>query len=208
MSLFARSDCGRNTGVTWARSTTSARTSSAKGACATSGGIQALKNFNNSEEWLNSIYADPQYISTLDTVEPVAHHVRVDYEIWGCPISRQQLLTAIGSLLNGVTPKHSTEKVCMECKRNQTVCQMVVNQTPCLGPVTRAGCGAICPEYGRHCYSCYGPAVDSNTTALSNRLLGLGYTKEEIVKKYSLIHSNSAINRQAVTHLAESKDNG
>lgn len=165
------------------------------GACATSGGIQALRNINNAQNWVEAIYAKPEYIDSLSKVTPIAEHVKVDFEIWGCPVSSRQLLTAVRSLLSGVTPTDNPEKVCMECKRKQTVCTLVSKGEACLGPVTKAGCGAICPSFGRDCYACYGPAIDTNTPALANRLSGLGLSPAEISRRFQLFNNNAPVFR-------------
>jgi coenzyme F420-reducing hydrogenase gamma subunit len=137
------------------------------GACATAGGIQALRNFKHIEEFISTVYAQPQYIDTLETSTPISHHVHVDYELHGCPINKSQLLEVISAHLNGRRPIISSESVCMECKRRGAVCIMVAHGTPCLGPVTHAGCAAICPAYNRGCYGCFGPKETPNTASLS-----------------------------------------
>ena len=178
------------------------------GACATSGGIQALRNMANHEEWLASVYAEPETISSLDSVRAVKELVRVDFEIWGCPISSAQLKAVISSLLNGVSPKSSSEKLCMECKRTQTVCKMVVNQEPCLGPVTHAGCGAICPSFGRACYACYGPASDNSSKVLAQRFLGLGLLPEAVARHFMLFHNHAtAFKRIGIEMTQQGKTN-
>lgn len=161
------------------------------GACATSGGIQALRNLHNVKEWIQSVYAKPEYIDSLTNVTPIAAHVTVDFEIWGCPISSEQLVAVIRSLLSGVMPTESSEKVCMECKRAQNICTLVTQKQPCLGPVTKAGCGAICPRFGRDCYACYGPARDGNTDALARCLHGLGLQDEEIVRRFRMFNNQA-----------------
>lgn len=144
------------------------------GACATAGGIQALRNFADVQEYAAIVYARPDYIRTLATSTAIAEHVRVDFELRGCPISKGQLLEVISAFLSGrrpVTPPHS---VCIECKLKGTVCVMVAQGTPCLGPVTHAGCGALCPSYDRGCYGCYGPMETPNAPSLSRQLRDLG----------------------------------
>ena len=133
------------------------------GACATAGGIQALRNFADVEEFTRAVYAHPDYISTLDTSTPIGDHVRVDFELRGCPIDKAQLLEVISAFLAGRRPAIPAHSVCMECKRRGTVCVMVAKGTPCLGPVTHAGCGALCPAYARGCYGCFGPMETPNT---------------------------------------------
>jgi len=141
------------------------------GACATSGGVQALRNFADRDEFMRAVYARPEYIETLATSTPVAAHVKVDFELRGCPIDKYQLLEVIASLLAGHRPRTSTESVCQACKRRGTVCVVVAQDLACLGPVTQSGCGAICPTYNRGCYGCFGPTVQPNTTATSGQLL-------------------------------------
>ena len=128
------------------------------GACATSGGIQALRNFANVDEWIPVVYASPEHISTLATSTAIADHVPVDFELRGCPISKHQLLEVLSAFLGGRRPHIRNHSVCVECKRRGNVCVTVAHGTPCLGPVTQAGCGALCPGFDRGCYGCFGPA--------------------------------------------------
>ena len=146
------------------------------GACATAGGIQALKNFSDVDEFVSAVYATPAYISTLETSTPISAHVAVDFELHGCPINKAQLLEVLTAFLHGRRPQISSASVCQECKRRGNVCVMVAHGTPCLGPVTHAGCGALCPAYDRGCYGCFGPMETPNTVSLTKqlRVLGLG----------------------------------
>ncbi len=128
------------------------------GACATSGGIQALKNWADLDAFTAAVYPRPEHIQTLSTSTPISEHVDVDFELWGCPIDKQQVLGVLTDLLAGVQPRLPTHSVCLECKRQGHVCVLVSRGIPCLGPVTRTGCGAICPGMGRDCYGCFGPA--------------------------------------------------
>ena len=160
------------------------------GACATAGGLQALRNMHNAGEWIEGVYAQPQYIELLADSTPVREHVKVDLELWGCPVNTRQVLTAVRALLFGVPPVEEADKVCLECKRSQTVCVLVTKGEPCLGPVTRTGCGALCPRVGRDCYACYGPAEASNTASLANRFEGLGLQPEAIARRFLFINSH------------------
>jgi len=169
------------------------------GACATSGGIQALRNMANTNEWIAGIYANPSLIDSLDNSTAIKNHVKVDMELWGCPINKHQIVNAIRALLFGVLPKVDNDKVCMECKRQQTVCVMVSKNEPCMGPVTRTGCGALCPHVGRDCYGCYGPAENTNTPAMANRLQGLGLLDEEVAQRFLFINNNAeAFNKEGI----------
>ena len=144
------------------------------GACATAGGVQALRNFADVDDFLSIVYASPEYVSTLATSTPISAHVAVDFELHGCPIDKRQLLEVITAFLHGRRPNIASSSVCMECKRRGNVCVMVAHGTPCLGPVTHAGCGALCPSYNRGCYGCFGPMESPNTRALTKQLRVLG----------------------------------
>lgn len=154
------------------------------GACATAGGIQALRNFQDVSEFVSIVYATPAYITTLDRSTPIADHVHVDFELRGCPINKHQLVEVISAFLHGRKPNTPAHSVCIECKQRGTICVMVTHQTPCLGPVTHAGCGALCPSYNRGCYGCYGPQEMPNTNALSAWWQQLGVTSPEIVRTF------------------------
>lgn len=151
------------------------------GACATAGGIQALRNFKDVKEFISIVYARPDYISTLDRSTPIAEHVKVDFELRGCPINKHQLVEVLSAFLHGRRPNTPAHSVCVECKLRGNVCVMVAHGTPCLGPVTHAGCGAICPAYQRGCYGCFGPMETPNTASLSAWVPRLGMTEENIV---------------------------
>ena len=151
------------------------------GACATSGGVQALRNFADVEEFTRLVYATPDFISTLEYSTPISAHVPVDFELQGCPINKEQLLEVLNAYLNGRRPRIRAHSVCIECKRRGNVCVMVAHGTPCLGPVTHAGCGAICPSYDRGCYGCYGPMESPNTLSL-NAWSGIG--DRDLVRVY------------------------
>jgi sulfhydrogenase subunit delta len=167
------------------------------GACATSGGIQALRNFADVEEFTSVVYASPQYIDTLRTSTAIGDHVRVDFELRGCPVDRGQLLDVIGAFLHGRKPNVRGHSVCIECKRAGITCVMVAPRagesrgTPCLGPVTQAGCGALCPSIGRGCYGCFGPMEAPNTAALSARWQELGVDGPGLVRAFRAYTANA-----------------
>ena len=161
------------------------------GACATAGGIQALKNFADVAAYTSIVYAHPEYIRTLATSTPIGDHVRVDFELRGCPISKQQLVEVFSAFLarrKPVTPPHST---CIECKLKGNVCVMVAHGTPCLGPVTHAGCGALCPSFNRGCYGCFGPAETPNAPSLSRQLKTLGMDEVTLQRVYGTFNVNA-----------------
>jgi sulfhydrogenase subunit delta len=152
------------------------------GACATAGGIQALKNWADSTEFMQAVYAQPQYIRSLATSTAIADHVKVDFELHGCPINKNQLREVLVSLLHGRRPRTPAHSVCLDCKRRGTVCIMVAQGVPCLGPVTHSGCGALCPAYDRGCYGCFGPCEQPNLVSLTGQFEADGVASAAIVR--------------------------
>ena len=138
----------------------------ALGTCATSGGVQALRNFADHKVYASKVYEHPEFLHYLPTSTPIAEHVAVDLELWGCPVNKRQVLEIITALLNNRRPNLPQYSVCLECKRSGTVCVLVDKGVPCMGPATQAGCGAICPSNGRGCYGCFGPAKSTNVDSL------------------------------------------
>lgn len=154
------------------------------GACATAGGIQALRNFADVEQFTRMVYPNPQYISTLNKSTPISDHIKVDFELRGCPINKYQLLEVINAFLNNRQPLIPAYSVCMECKQAGTPCLMVSRGAACLGPVTQAGCGAICPAHQRGCFGCYGPKETANPFALAEYFKGGGISEEKLVRLF------------------------
>lgn len=140
------------------------------GACGTSGGIQALRNAADVAEYASAVYASPQYLSTLKESTPIRDHVKVDYELRGCPVDRRQLLEVITAYLAGRAPAIPDRSVCYECKARGAVCVTVAHGTPCLGPITHAGCGALCPFFARGCFGCFGATRQARTGAMARLL--------------------------------------
>jgi sulfhydrogenase subunit delta len=168
------------------------------GACATAGGVQALRNFRDVEQFKRAVYARPEFIDTLATSTAIAHHVKVDVELRGCPIDKKQLLEVLTALLAGRPPKLPRHSVCMDCKRSGITCVMVAHGEPCLGPVTATGCGALCPTYGRGCFGCFGPTHQPQTVALRPALAHAGATDAQVERLYSTF--NVAAPAFAVEH--------
>ena len=168
------------------------------GACATSGGIQALRNFADVEEFTRIVYASPQYISTLATSTPISAHVSVDFELRGCPIDKRQLLEVVTAFLHGRRPGIPATSVCTECKRRGVVCVMVAHGTPCLGPVTQAGCNALCPSYDRGCFGCFGPMESPNTSALVPLLRRLGRSDKDVARLFRTFNAGAEPFQKAV----------
>ena len=154
------------------------------GACATAGGIQALRNFADVEEYITLVYPSPQYISTLKKSTPINEHIKVDFELRGCPINKYELLEVFNALLNNRKPNISEHSVCMSCKLRGNACVLVAHGEPCLGPVTHDGCNAICPSYNRGCFGCYGPKESPNPPALAEWFAQMGLSNDEIMRRF------------------------
>ncbi|ANW65063.1 oxidoreductase [Mycobacterium sp. djl-10] len=150
------------------------------GACATAGGIQALRNSADLADYASTVYASPGYIHSLASSAPASAYVEVDHELRGCPIDRGQLIDTLAALLIGRRPRIPTASVCTECKRRGVTCLTVAEDIACLGPVTQAGCGALCPAHHRGCYGCFGPASTPNMPAFIPLLRRDGLSDEAI----------------------------
>lgn len=139
------------------------------GACATVGGIQALRNAVKVDELAAMAYPHPEYLEVLEHSTGIADNVEVDLEVPGCPVDGRGLVGILVAVLAGRRPDLPSHSVCVECKRQGHTCVVVARGEPCLGPVTRAGCGAICPGYHRGCYGCFGPAATVNAASLASQ---------------------------------------
>ncbi|MEN8179509.1 MAG: sulfhydrogenase subunit delta [Pseudomonadota bacterium] len=176
------------------------------GACANTGGLQALANFSDRDAWMSQIYARPDTIDSLQTSTPISAHIKVDLEIPGCPVNSRQVLKALRDLLSGIVPSSEKQPLCLECKRKGIVCTLVTKGEPCMGPVTIAGCGALCPSLGRACYSCYGPSTQVNDKSLSDRFVSLGLDREAAARRFHFITSTAPAFKQAGERLKSEKE--
>jgi coenzyme F420-reducing hydrogenase gamma subunit len=152
------------------------------GACATAGGIQALRNLADVAEFARAVYPHPEYLATLGTSTPIADLVPVDYELHGCPLDKRQLLEVVLAFAAGRRPQIAQESVCMECKARGNVCVLVAHGEPCLGPITQAGCGALCPAYNRGCYGCFGVKEQAQVEPLAGWLHARGLSRDEVAR--------------------------
>jgi len=138
------------------------------GACATAGGIQALRTASEHEAFRAAVYPSPAFVDSLAVASPISSHVTVDFELRGCPIDGHQLIELLTAVATGRRPQLPDQAVCLECKRRGYECVVVTRGEPCLGPVTQTGCGAICPGMGRGCYGCFGPREGANVDSLAS----------------------------------------
>ena len=171
------------------------------GACASYGGIQALRNWADHDAFRSGVYAHPEYVESLATATPISEHVAVDAELHGCPINAAQLRELLAALAVGRRPQIRQEAVCLDCKRHGTVCVWVASRIPCLGPVTQAGCGALCPAYSRGCYGCFGPREQANAASLSRAFLWSGREKREVGRLFAGFTAYAEPFRSVVTDL-------
>jgi sulfhydrogenase subunit delta len=173
------------------------------GTCATAGGIQALRNVADADEYANIVYPNPEYLSYLKTASPISDYVDVDMELWGCPVDKKQLLEVIVALLQNRRPVLLQSSVCMECKQAGTICVLVAEGTPCIGPATRAGCGAVCPTMGRGCYGCFGPQDGANTDSLSDILTDIERYPGETERLFNNISNFAPAFHEAASKLKD-----
>jgi coenzyme F420-reducing hydrogenase gamma subunit len=166
------------------------------GACATAGGIQALRNFRDVKDFMSIVYAKPEYISTLDKSTAIAAHVKVDFELRGCPINKNQLIEVISAFIHRRNPTVAPHSVCLDCKRKNVVCVMVARGVACMGPVTHTGCGVLCPSYARGCYGCFGPKENPNTASLADWFVRLGSSRDEVMRTFRNFNSDAPAFRQ------------
>ncbi len=167
------------------------------GACATAGGIQALRNFAQLSDFASGVYPRPQQLKVLATSTPISDHVKVDLELQGCPVNRHQLLEVVVALLHRRRAVVGTYSVCVDCKLRGNECVAVARGIPCMGPITQAGCGAICPAYGRGCYGCFGPSETFNAKSLVDTWKKLGDGPFEVAQRLRHVNAWSPKLREA-----------
>lgn len=161
------------------------------GACATSGGIQALRNDHDGMQWLAEVYPNSGVLDFQANSKALSEFVLVDYQLWGCPINAREFVNLISQLLLNVRPRRFSEKLCMECKRQQKVCTLVSQGQCCMGPITRSGCGVLCPGVNSPCYGCFGPAENSNASSMLQQFVALGLNSQQARQRIRFIHSQN-----------------
>jgi coenzyme F420-reducing hydrogenase gamma subunit len=172
------------------------------GACASAGGLQALRNFKNMDDFASMVYASPEFVETLSKSTPINEHIEVDFELRGCPVNQTMLMETIQSFLfDKPRPEVPNRSVCVDCKKLGVVCIMTNEHKPCMGPLTQAGCGALCPSYDRTCSGCYGPKANANPTGVARLWRQLGVTEPEIYRAFRGLNSYAEIlKKEGVTN--------
>lgn len=166
------------------------------GACAIAGGIQGLRNFRDLPAMMARVYRDPEHLDALPMSTAIANHVPVEMNLPGCPVNKRQLLEVINALVHGRAPVVPSHSVCVECKLRLNVCVMVTG-TPCMGPVTHAGCDALCPTYERGCYGCFGPMETPNLESLARTFRSHGMPEDAILRVFRTFNANAPAFRAA-----------
>ena len=154
------------------------------GACACTGGIPASINKSHRSKAVKKIYGEG-YVPKAIEVKPVKNYVKVDYSIPGCPANPTEIKRVLSALINDIEPEPITYPVCLECKLSGNPC-FIERGYPCLGPITRGGCGSICVKNGIHCWGCWGLNKFANTRAMTNTLKKMGLSTDEIKKYYEV----------------------
>jgi sulfhydrogenase subunit delta len=173
------------------------------GSCAVNGGVPTIKNHTPELQIEDRVYQDVTSIHSIKA-QPIDAYVQVDGYIKGCPIGQRDLIEATLSLVLGKKPSFFNYAVCVECKLKKNLCVLVERNEPCMGPVTNAGCGALCPSYGRACYGCWGPMEDANARALARQFEKMGLSPQEIFCRFTQYASPKAEFRRGAEFYGQS----
>lgn len=161
----------------------------ALGACAVNGGMNAMKNKQPLDMVRETVYGtDKDLFPTLPAL-PLSAYVSVDYEVHGCPMTQKEFLQLITSILAGKKPSKPDYAVCVECKLDENECVYGKGMI-CMGPITRAGCDALCPSFGQYCIGCRGLVPHPNKEAMLNILIENGLSIDDAEKRMDLYNSN------------------
>ena len=158
----------------------------AMGACACLGGVNNLRERFQLEDTIVEVYGDQGIVS--GRVRRISDVVPVDIELPGCPISKPEFEWLVRQLILGVEPTFPLYPVCVECKRRINTCVMDLGIL-CLGPITRAGCNAICPRNRAGCWGCRGPIDEANYESLLEILKTSGFSETEIAESASFFNA-------------------
>jgi len=161
----------------------------ALGTCATSGGVQTMKNFTDAQAAEKAVYGDARDSLSLNSVPPapLGNFVKVDYNIYGCPIIKGEFVEVLAKFVRGQLPLKRAFSVCAECKKNENPC-LFHSRKPCLGPITQGGCNSVCVNNGYYCHGCRGPHAEANLPAWIGLMRGIGVPDEDIrqlARKYA-----------------------
>ncbi len=162
------------------------------GACAVQGGVNAMRNLQPADAVQEAVYGEAKYLFPSIPVQPVSAYVKVDYVVRGCPMSTPEFLHILKSLVLGRKPEIFDHAVCVECKLSENECVLDKGQF-CLGPVSRAGCNAICPANGQYCTGCRGLVSNVNIGGAIGMLQRHGFSRKEALKKLEMY---SALNER------------
>jgi coenzyme F420-reducing hydrogenase gamma subunit len=155
-----------------------------------------LKNLHPLEDVRRWVYGDKADWYETYAARPIGAVIQVDAVIPGCPIDREEFVRVVKALLLGKKPPVPDYPVCVECKLKENVCVLLEGR-PCLGPVTRAGCDAICPTYGDGCEGCRGLIPNPNENSMKDVLDEAGLTVEEVLSRFTMFNAYQVQERMA-----------
>lgn len=167
----------------------------AYGSCAAIGGINALKNHQADCGAL--VYGPASRMPHLasEAARPISDAIKVDYKIFGCPVSTPELVRVVSDLLHGKTPTVPNYSVCVECKMRENICRYAYGEH-CLGVVARAGCGAPCPADGIPCEACRGFVDQPNLASLEKGMREKGGLTAERAASKALMWNAVLVERR------------
>ncbi len=165
------------------------------GACATCGGINAIKNTRPLETVRKEVYGDKWELFDTYPTRAIDEVITVDYKVHGCPMTKSEFVKVVKALLTGTKPEIPNYPVCVECKQAGNICVFEKGQT-CVGPITRAGCEACCVTEGAVCWGCRGLIDDPNADAHIEVLEKYGLTVEELTSRMNLYFANAQLTKK------------
>jgi|SRR3989344_162160 len=153
----------------------------ALGACAHTGCVPAYRRFTSLENFEHLLFKKKKELADLNP-GPISEHVAVDFTIPGCPPDKEEIKYFIKQFYLGKDPRNYEDPVCIECRKNGNECLLDIGK-PCLGPITRGGCNAVCINGGFECWGCRGPTKDANMEVMIKLLLEKGHSREFIIER-------------------------
>ena len=155
------------------------------GSCATIGGINSLKNYQNMDTVKKTVYGENASLFDTYLARPIDAVIPVDAYVHGCPMTKEEFLHVVKSLLLGKKPEIPNYPVCVECKKNENVCAFERGEF-CVGPVTRAGCNSCCVNEGTKCWGCRGMVDNPNENSQKEVLIKYGLSVDDAIGKFKL----------------------
>jgi len=169
------------------------------GDCAISGCIPSIRNWIPQMEAEKIVYTDTSMIHSTKVLG-IGEYVKVDALLKGCPPHRNNIVELLKSAVLKIRPRLRSHPVCVECKFSDNLCLITSKKMACMGPVTSAGCGAICPSLNRECEGCFGPMSNPNSSALASIFREIGLNEKDIIRKFRKYAGMSSKFRKEAGH--------